>query len=93
MIEESNSLELETRANPAALAPQPIDVGKIVLSSLELQTLVLLSKGMSSREIAESIDRKKPTVEGYVRTLCLKFRAKSRVHLIARAYATGILCS
>lgn len=61
------------------------------LSSLEVQILQCLAAGMQSKEIAAVIDRRKPTVEGYIRTLYVKLDAKSRAHLVTQAYARGIL--
>lgn len=70
------------------LAINPADLS---LSPHELRTLFFLAEGLQSRQIAAAIGRRKPTVEGYIRMLCLKFRARSRAHLVARAFASGIL--
>ena len=40
---------------------------------------------MQSKEIATSIGRKKPTVEGHIRLLLAKLNAKTRAHMVAIA--------
>ncbi len=59
--------------------------------AVERLVLQLLANGFQSKEIADAIGKKKPTVEGYIRTLYVKLNAKSRAQLVARAYAAGIL--
>ena len=61
------------------------------LTMIEAAVLHGLSEGLQSKEIAEAIGRKRPTVEGYIRALYLKFHAKSRAQLVARAYRCGLL--
>jgi hypothetical protein len=53
--------------------------------------LQALADGLHSKEIALLLRRTKPTVEGYVRQLCIKFEARSRAHLVAKALAEGAL--
>ena len=61
------------------------------LSTIEVQILECLAQGLQSKEIASVVGRRKPTVEGYIRTLYLKLGARSRAHLVAQAYCHGLL--
>lgn len=61
------------------------------LTAMELAILRHLANGMQSKEIAARVDRSCSTVESYIRDLFLKLEARSRVHLIARAFYTGAL--
>lgn len=58
---------------------------------MELAVLHGLANGLQSKEIAEELGRGTPTVERYVRELYLRFNARSRAHLVARAFCMGIL--
>ncbi len=69
----------------------PDDARSFDITGFELRVLKLLAQGLQSKEIAESIGRRKPTVEGYIRILCIKLNAKSRTHLVARAFQVGLL--
>jgi DNA-binding NarL/FixJ family response regulator len=61
------------------------------LTDCEAAILRCLADGLSSKEIATTIGRSKSTVEFYVRALCLKLEARSRVHLVAQAIRLGIV--
>lgn len=61
------------------------------ITPLEKHVLQLLAQGCQSKEIAHRVERKKPTVEAYIRILYAKFGAKSRAHLVARAYSFGLM--
>lgn len=61
------------------------------LSLIETSILKHIALGFHSKEIAGMLRRSKPTVEGYVRTLYIKLGARSRAHLITRAFSCGIL--
>jgi DNA-binding NarL/FixJ family response regulator len=61
------------------------------LSAIEMAVLCDIALGYQSKEIAQRLNRSKPTIETYVRMLCAKLNARSRAHLIARAYDLGIL--
>ena len=61
------------------------------LSGLEQSVIAALAEGLQSKEIAVAINRSKPTVEGYIRLLYVKFNARSRAHLVACAYRCGLL--
>jgi DNA-binding CsgD family transcriptional regulator len=61
------------------------------LSQMELAILRALAEGWHSREIATFVRRSKSTVDGYVQRLCLKFEARSRIQLVAKAFCCGTL--
>jgi len=61
------------------------------LSDLEVAILQALANGLHSKEIALCVQRSKPTIEGYVKQLCLKFDARSRAQLVAKALCQGAL--
>ena len=68
-----------------------VAVSRRSLSDVELAVLRALAEGSHSKEIALQLGRSKPTVEGYVRQLCVKFEARSRAQLVAKALAEGAL--
>lgn len=70
-----------------------LEQGAPELNAMEIAILRGLADGLTSKEIAEALSRKKPTVESYIRTLYLKFDAKSRAQLVICAYRFGILTS
>lgn len=61
------------------------------LTTIERQILNAVAQGLQSKEIAIHIDRSRATVEGYIRILYAKFGARSRAHLVAAAFRSGIL--
>jgi DNA-binding CsgD family transcriptional regulator len=61
------------------------------ISNLEHAIIAELAKGLQTKEIANKVKRSKPTIEGYIRTLFLKFGARTRAHLVAAAYENGTL--
>ena len=64
---------------------------KPMLTTHEQLVLRALANGFQSKEIAREIQRSTPTVEAHVRSLFLKFDARSRAHLVARALCLGAL--
>lgn len=64
---------------------------KPILTAHERLVLRALANGFQSKEIAREIRRSTPTVEAHVRSLFLKFDARSRAHLVARALLVGAL--
>jgi DNA-binding NarL/FixJ family response regulator len=54
-----------------------------------MSILLAIADGCQSKEIALHVDRSKPTIEAMVRMLYVKFNARTRAHLIARAMAWG----
>ena len=63
----------------------------MVLTEIEKTVLRCLAEGMQSKEIALTLKRSKPTVEGYIRMLYAKLDAKSRAHLVVLAIRNGII--
>jgi len=61
------------------------------LTPLEIDVLRGLSQGLQTKELATRLRRSSPTIESYVRLLCARFNARTRAHLVARAYACGLL--
>jgi len=57
----------------------------------ELIILRALANGAQSKEMASLIKRSRGTVEFYVRSLFLKLNARSRPHLVAQAFRSGVL--
>ena len=62
-----------------------------VLTTTEVRILEGLADGLQSKEIASRIGRSTATVEFHIRSLYLKMLARSRAHLVARAYDEGFL--
>jgi DNA-binding CsgD family transcriptional regulator len=61
------------------------------LTSCELTILEDIAGGAQSKEIAVHVARSKPAVEAMVRMLYMKFNARTRAHLVARAMACGVI--
>ena len=61
------------------------------LTSCELSILQAIADGAQSKEIAVHVGRSKPTIEAMVRMLYMKFNARTRAHLIARAMGCGVI--
>lgn len=65
--------------------------GELHLTQREIQILDLIAKGLSAKEVAQYIGIAPRTVEGHIDTIRLKFQAKNRVHMVAKAVATGLV--
>jgi NarL family two-component system response regulator YdfI len=61
------------------------------LSPIERSVVRALADGKQSKEIAQSLERSRATIEFYVRSLYIKLDAKSRAQIVARAFERGIL--
>ena len=61
------------------------------LTMHELIILHALADGAQSKEMARLINRSRGTVEFYIRSLFLKLNARSRPHLVAQAFRSGVL--
>jgi len=69
-------------------------LSKSLKEHLTLQELIILralADGAQSKEMAGLIKRSRGTVEFYVRSLFLKLNARSRPHLVAQAFRSGVL--
>lgn len=71
--------------------PSEDTTGPRSFSAIEMAILEDIAAGYQSKEIAQRIGRSKATVENYVRLLCAKLGARSRPHLVARAYRENLL--
>lgn len=80
-------IETEGAKNYAARLEQMF----VMITDAEKQVLQCLADGMLSKEIATRMRRSKPTIEGYIRILCIKLSARSRAQLVARAISLGLL--
>jgi len=63
------------------------------LSEIELAILRALAQGLQSKEIANALDRSRPTIEFHIRMLFAKMDARSRAQIVARGYELGLLAS
>lgn len=61
------------------------------LTGNELEVLRGLANGRRSRCIAATLGRSHATVETYVKELLLKFRARTRAHLVIIALREGAI--
>ena len=84
---------VETQTGSRAFPVTGVSIGRFYLSPLEVAILQALANGMQSKEIAIQVGRSTPTVELYIRGLYLKLGARSRAHLVARAFCASILDS
>lgn len=64
---------------------------KAELTFHELIILRALANGAQSKEMAGLIKRSRATVEFHIRSLFLKLNARSRPHLVAQAFRSGVL--
>lgn len=61
------------------------------LNSREIRILEALADGADGKELARVVDRSRGTVEANIRSLFRKLDARSRHHLVARAFRLGVL--
>ena len=61
------------------------------LSEIEISIIHALARGLQSKEIANELNRSRPTIEFYIRMLFVKMNARSRAQVVARAYEIGLL--
>ena len=61
------------------------------ISEREVRILEALAEGADSDELADRIALSKGTIEAEIRKLFSKLGARSRHHLVARAFHLGIL--
>lgn len=62
------------------------------LSKRQLDCLYYYAKGMTMKQIAEHLSLSSRTVEHYIEAIKTKFNCTTRVELIAKADALGLLC-
>jgi DNA-binding CsgD family transcriptional regulator len=63
----------------------------IRLNAMEYCILKEIAQGKQTKQIASTVKLRKTTVEDYIERLRLKFNAQSRTHLVARAFAQGVI--
>jgi DNA-binding NarL/FixJ family response regulator len=61
------------------------------LSPIEYAVVRALANGLQSKEIAVALGRSRATIEFHVRALYDKLDARSRAHIVARAFESNIL--
>ncbi|MFB9949721.1 LuxR family transcriptional regulator [Rhizobium puerariae] len=61
------------------------------LTRREMEVIVLLADGLTSNEIAKSLDISSHTVDWYINGLQEKLRAKNRQHVVASAFRLGLV--
>ncbi|MGB9632199.1 MAG: helix-turn-helix domain-containing protein, partial [Chloroflexaceae bacterium] len=74
-----------------ALPDDPLPPLVEPLSNRELEVLRLLDVGAGTRQIAEQLQLAESTVKWHVRNLCGKLQVRTRIQVVARARATGLL--
>lgn len=63
------------------------------LSPRELQTLRLLTKGLTNKQIASSLKLSEYTVRHYVNSIIEKLKVSDRTEAVAMAFKTGLLAN
>lgn len=61
------------------------------LSNRESEVLKLISKGMSNRDIAKSLDVAESTVKGHISSLLTKLGVNDRTQAVLNAYKRGLI--
>lgn len=61
------------------------------LTRREMEVIVLLAEGLTSNEIAKSLDISSHTVDWYINGLQEKLRAKNRQHVVASTFRLGLV--
>ena len=75
----------------AATPDVPLQPPEDDLSPREREVLVLLARGATNREIAETLVVSEATAKTHVSNVLLKLRVRDRVHAVIHAYETGIV--
>ena len=71
--------------------PRPPDDLLPTLTERELETLVLVARGLSNMEIAEHMMLGPATVKTYISNLLAKLHCRDRVQLVVYAYEHGVV--
>lgn len=70
--------------------PQSL-LNSIRLTRRELEVLNLISRGLASQSVAESLFLSKRTVDFHLANIFAKFQVRSRLHAVHRANRMGLL--
>jgi DNA-binding NarL/FixJ family response regulator len=73
------------------IKPVPLEAGGNLLSSREMETLKLVARGMSNKEIAETLKIGLRTVKGHLVVIFSKLTVGSRTEAIVNGLRTGFL--
>jgi DNA-binding NarL/FixJ family response regulator len=65
--------------------------GKKPLTSREIETLDLLRRGLSNKEIAQALEISESTAKFHVKAILVKLEAADRAEAVAAAYERGLL--
>lgn len=79
------------RQNPAMAVPQPLEVGRPLLSAREHEVLEFITKGFTADEIADLISVSRHTVLTFVRRIYKKLQVNSKAEAIYEARQQGLL--
>ncbi|MEM9500800.1 MAG: helix-turn-helix transcriptional regulator [Pseudomonadota bacterium] len=61
------------------------------LTTREREILVLVARGLSTKEVAQQVEIAPRTVDRHIENARLKLGAKNRTHMVARAIIEGLL--
>jgi DNA-binding CsgD family transcriptional regulator len=53
------------------------------LSPRQREIMRMLARGMTQKEIASALRSGEPTIRTHIQRICIKLRAKSRLHAVA----------
>ncbi|MEM7701045.1 MAG: helix-turn-helix transcriptional regulator [Pseudomonadota bacterium] len=62
-----------------------------LLTAREREILVLVARGLSTREVAQEVNIAPRTVDRHIENARLKLGARNRTHMVVRAMAEGVL--
>jgi ATP/maltotriose-dependent transcriptional regulator MalT len=92
MLPYIGSLLSRWRAARIAVAKRPVTGrAEVVLSSRERGILVLMSQGLSNKEIARDLRIAAETVKSHAKHLFVKLAAKNRAEAVTRATHLGLI--
>lgn len=69
---------------------EDVDDGPL-LTAREREILVLVARGLSTREVAQEVKIAPRTVDRHIENARLKLGARNRTHMVARAMAEGVM--
>jgi DNA-binding NarL/FixJ family response regulator len=72
-------------------ATQKVDISVNKLSERENEVLILVSQGLTNRDIADNLFISESTVKNHLRNILAKLHLQNRMQLIAFAYKNGLI--